>query len=807
VLGQDSEPAKPQRAVAAYHTPPKQHAQRPDEKASFPKTPSFPEIVPAKTSVVAGSVSVLPAGRMPKHFPSLSQFPSLPLFDADFLSKKRARVCIVTDDLVGPTRNGGIGTAQTALSLGLHRAGHEVTILFSAGQYSERHSFDHWVRDYAQKGIRLVPLPPPTLPYKDGDHLFRSYEVYAWLKKHAFDVIHFHEWHGRGYYSCLAKRLGLAFQGTTVCVTTHSPLLWHKLQNHETLDALWEIEMDFLERKSIELADVVLSPSQYMLHFLQSQGVSLPENTFVAQNLVPPLPTLPTPTKKPDFAPQPVREYVFFGRLEPRKGLLLFCDALDRLDAATMPGLRVTFLGKEGTVSGQASTDFLKERSARWPFRTTVLPEKSHTEALAYLAAPFEEGRVAVMASLADNSPYTVLECLHARIPFVASRVGGIPELVAEEDADTVLFDLSVESLAAKLNHVWKRGLASAKPSEDATRNEQRVVAWHAELAQDTQDTVSQPLSCDVAVFVFADARTEAGREKLRAQLASFAHLSPQPAESFWALVGLSQEAAETLFSTHLPTQAPNRSGQVRFRTEPTWTEAEGLLWAKTEARSEAFVRLFGMWARPDAISVLGRAAAQSSAECFTFVTDEIDGWTVAQNTSVVARHLPLGDCAAAGFFRDCAGGPDWMVKTAVLKAGSGFFSDESCDHRAFLSRLFLSGYSLRVVPEVLTNIPSDHRPVSFDAEQATLEAYRHATRPDLWPALLLSRSLFLQQQHASLPPNVSQVLSDLLRVEQALRKHPRLYIAARQLFQQGLRLSKWVVSSSKNKTEAQLGH
>lgn len=147
------------------------------------------------------------------------------------------------------------------------------------------------------------------------------------------------------------------------------------------------------------------------------------------------------------------------------------------------------------------------------------------------------------------------------------------------------------------------------------------------------------------------------------------------------------------------------------------------------------------------------------------------------------------------------------MVKTAVLKAGSGFFSDESCDHRAFLSRLFLSGYSLRVVPEVLTNIPSDHRPVSFDAEKATLEAYRHATRPDLWPALLLSRSLFLQQQHASLPPNVSQVLSDLLRVEQALRKHPRLYIAARQLFQQGLRLSKWVVSSSKNKTEAQLGH
>jgi hypothetical protein len=43
-----------------------------------------------------------------------------------------------------------------------------------------------------------------------------------------------------------------------------------------------------------------------------------------------------------------VEEIVFFGRLEKRKGLELFADALDRL-TITRPefaGIRITFLGK-----------------------------------------------------------------------------------------------------------------------------------------------------------------------------------------------------------------------------------------------------------------------------------------------------------------------------------------------------------------------------------------------------------------------------------------------------------------------------
>ena len=43
-----------------------------------------------------------------------------------------------------------------------------------------------------------------------------SYHTYVWLKEHQhdFDIIHFPECQGLGFYSLLAKRQGLAFTDT-----------------------------------------------------------------------------------------------------------------------------------------------------------------------------------------------------------------------------------------------------------------------------------------------------------------------------------------------------------------------------------------------------------------------------------------------------------------------------------------------------------------------------------------------------------------------------------------------------------------
>ena len=41
-----------------------------------------------------------------------------------------------------------------------------------------------------------------------------------------------------------------------------------------------------------------------------------------------------------------------------------------------------------------------------------------------------------MISSLADNYPNTVLECVGAGVPLLASKVGGIPEII--DSADTL---------------------------------------------------------------------------------------------------------------------------------------------------------------------------------------------------------------------------------------------------------------------------------------------------------------------------------------------------------------------------------
>lgn len=731
---------------------------------------------------------------MASETPSEPTFPPLPQSGA--APADTVRVCIVTDDLVGPIQNGGIGTANTALAEALGRAGFEVTILFSAGAYSERHSVTHWISDYGSRGIKLVPLPTITQPYIDGDHLFRSYEVFDWLRRQHFDVIHFHEWHGRGYYSCLAKQAGLAFAQTTLCVTTHSPMLWHKLQNHESLSALWEVEMDYLERQSVKLCDVVVSPSQYMLRWLRSEGWELPSQAYVQQNLLPPLPFGLTSYSD---AIEPVREVVFFGRLEPRKGLVLVCDAIDQLPVEVQRGLTLTFLGKDSRVDGIASSEYIFRRSTKWHCTHQCLTDKSYVEALTYLRQP---GRVALMASLADNSPYTVLECLHSGIPFVATRIGGIPDLIADEDHDTVLFAPQPDALAQRLEQTILQGIRRSRPRIDVARNEQAWLHWHRAQAQHhpVQSPATSP-SLSLCLTALIDAPQAVA--SLRKQLGSIAMQSHRPSQCLLAVRGLDEAAARAV----LREEVGAASDKWHVLAQPGLTRATARGWALEAATGEYLLLVGSSLAAKDAVAVLHQAAAHSQATALTWLHDEQDGPDDAAKK--LSRQIPVGACVAAGLFRPCFGGPDLLIRRDALR--QILHDSPTDDEQTLLTKLVLGNKSLLVIPSVLTvGWPALHevQTASSTAQRATehMEPYRAATPRDLWPALLLAKSLFANQTTATLSPNMVQVLSELVKLEHELRRYPRLYETARMLFQRGVKLSKSVFGKAATR-ESALGH
>ena len=197
-------------------------------------------------------------------------FPPLPLPSGPPRARP-ARVCIASFDFVGPVKNGGVGTAFTSLGEALAAAGHEVTLLYLPGKWCENRTLDYWIEYYAKKHIRFVPMPDSGLPIETTWHTAKAYEAYLWLQQHPFDVIHFSEWKGPGYFCLRAKHQDLAFANTLLCVHTHGPTLWHKLSNAEYVTHPADLEADYLERRSARLADVLVSPSQYLLRWMLQQ--------------------------------------------------------------------------------------------------------------------------------------------------------------------------------------------------------------------------------------------------------------------------------------------------------------------------------------------------------------------------------------------------------------------------------------------------------------------------------------------------------------------------------------------------------
>ena len=99
--------------------------------------------------------------------------------------------------------------------------------------------------------------------------------------------------------------------------------------------------------------------------------------------------------------------------------------------------------------------------------------------ALDYLLAR-GAGRVAVLPSLVENSPLSILELLGAGVPFLASTAGGIPELIHPDDQPGVLFPPDTGALVGKLREALVAGVPRARPARDLGEVERRWMSWHA---------------------------------------------------------------------------------------------------------------------------------------------------------------------------------------------------------------------------------------------------------------------------------------------------------------------------------------
>ena len=119
----------------------------------------------------------------------------------------------------------------------------------------------------------------------------------------------------------------------------------------------------------------------------------------------------------------------FVGRLEPRKGVLEWIDAAIGVARDHPQPVRFDFIGADTIHQGTSVRRLMERRippGMRSQFR--FLGELRRSQLAKHLAA----ARAAVVPSRWENLPYTCIEAMATGLPVIATRAGGMAELIED---------------------------------------------------------------------------------------------------------------------------------------------------------------------------------------------------------------------------------------------------------------------------------------------------------------------------------------------------------------------------------------
>ena len=300
--------------------------------------------------------------------------------------------------LLAPAPVGGLETVVSTLAQAQSRAGHRVIVAPTLSNLGEGESF---LASLASTSVEVIPLAVPGRGYATEYRLIRKLIA----DKHV-NVVHTH-----GYRSDLIGGHAGKQAGVPVVTTVHG------FTGGSIKNRLFEA----LQRRVFRRFDAVVVVSKPQADLLRESGV--PESRI--QLIANALSAHPSPLDR-DAARVALQlppwglVAGWIGRVSHEKAVDVFIDALssisDRVISAAIIGD-----GPE-RASQQARADALAPGRFQW---LGALPDASR-----YYAA-FD---VFVMSSRAEGLPMVLLEAMAARIPIVATAVGGIPDLLSAEE-------------------------------------------------------------------------------------------------------------------------------------------------------------------------------------------------------------------------------------------------------------------------------------------------------------------------------------------------------------------------------------
>ena len=357
-------------------------------------------------------------------------------------------ICFISNEFPPETGWGGRSTYMYILAHGLVNHGHKVHVISQAidGEKSYRDG-DVWIHRVSPKSLKL----PPGRIFYDRicgatiHHLEYSYAIFLKLKeiliKTQIDIAEAGETRAESYY---VVRSGIV----PLVVKLHTPSFLLRTINKDPVNIdrfLWEWFEKFTIKNcaaitscSASLASIVAKKYRMPLRRIKVINNPVDMNIFVPKN-----------------GDNYDKTVLYCGRLEIRKGVHTLARAIPII-LQKIPDVKFVFVGHNPTSPSQNIVkeellNILQTKGIRGQVK--FLDRIKRDQLIDY----YQKCSVCVVPSVWENFPYTCLEPMSCAKAVVASRTGGIPEII-EDGISGLLFNPSDEKeLAKKVTWLFER--------------------------------------------------------------------------------------------------------------------------------------------------------------------------------------------------------------------------------------------------------------------------------------------------------------------------------------------------------------
>lgn len=158
----------------------------------------------------------------------------------------------------------------------------------SAFDLAQQFADDGWkvtLLDIVPPGQQTKPPAPAAFAYERLAGLYRETKwyvplqalgIYHWLRDKKFDMAVWQHGFGTGYYSGMARKLGIAFGDMPLVIHAGAPFAMGLEQAMKFPSGYTDMESDFLERATLAMADAVLCANEDITNWLAAAGWDFP---------------------------------------------------------------------------------------------------------------------------------------------------------------------------------------------------------------------------------------------------------------------------------------------------------------------------------------------------------------------------------------------------------------------------------------------------------------------------------------------------------------------------------------------------